>query len=247
MKMPRISVLMYHQVGNFSGITAHGATFCRLSRFKSQMWWLKRMGYNVISLDHALQGIRGEVRLPKHSVVLTFDDGYVNFYEHAFPILKKYGFPATVYMVSGLIDKQAEWLEKSGLPLAPLMNKQQLNDIKLAGITIGAHTHSHPRLAELTSEQAFDEIVHSKRELEECLQDEVQHFCYPYGSLNKEVMRLAAEAGFETATSCQRGAWTSEHDLMAIPRKAISFGDDLAGVWWKIHMKHKLKGKLILR
>jgi peptidoglycan/xylan/chitin deacetylase (PgdA/CDA1 family) len=244
---PKVSVLMYHQVGNFKNIKAHGATYCRLNRFKTQMWWLKTMGYHVISLDEALSGLRGEVDLPAHSVVLTFDDGYLNFYDHAFPILQQYDFPATVYVVSGLIGKDASWLEKSHLPLAPLMNTEQLREIHRAGVSIGAHSITHPRLAEISDAEAKDEIEGSKVQLEQLIGADVQHFCYPYGSLNKARLNQVEQAGFKTATSCQRGAWTSEHDLMAIPRKAISYGDDLLGVLWKLHMKHKLKGELILR
>ncbi|MBS0552216.1 MAG: polysaccharide deacetylase family protein, partial [Proteobacteria bacterium] len=93
-----INILMYHQVGPFErlegAMAAHRSTYCRVDRFAAQMAFLKRCGYTVLSMDQVLACVRGQAPIPQRAVALTFDDGYENFAEHAWPILRKHGFPA---------------------------------------------------------------------------------------------------------------------------------------------------------
>ena len=120
--MGKISILMYHQVGDFSRPAAHRANYCHVRRFKAQMAWLHRFGYRVIGLAEAMRCLRGEQPMPRHGVVLTFDDGFQNFYDYAFPVLKRYGFPSTVFLVADLLGEKSEWLaaEKREVPLMDL-------------------------------------------------------------------------------------------------------------------------------
>ena len=104
-----ISILMYHQVGDFPRMDAHRSTYCHYRRFAAQMAYLHRFGYHVLRLGDALDALRGARPIPPRAVVLTFDDGYENFYEHAYPALARYGFPAMVYLLSGFIGQDATW------------------------------------------------------------------------------------------------------------------------------------------
>jgi len=238
---PRISILMYHQVGLFRRPAAHRATFCHVRRFRAQMRWLKRSGYHVISLTEALRGLKGEIPLPRHSVVLTFDDGYRNFYEHAYPVLRQCGFPATVFVVAGLMGSNARWIDEDGRQGAPLMEPGQLLEIQAGGIEIGSHTVSHPRLSRLAASEAQREIADSKAILESVLGTPVVHFCYPYGDFDRRVADLVREAGYESGLTCIRGAATVEDSVFSLPRKAVSYGDSLIGYLWKLHIKNKKK------
>lgn len=236
---PKISILMYHQVGDFDlKIKNHRATYCHYKRFAAQMAWLKRWDYNVISLDEAATAIAENKSLPKHSVVLTFDDGYENFYEYAWPILQKHNFPSTVYIVSSLLGKTANWLAKDKHPTPPLMNIDRIRQLnKETIVNFGSHSANHNRLAELPLKEAETEILQSKTSLESMLDQPVQDLCYPYGSYNEDVINISRAAGYKTAVTCQRSKADKNSDLLALPRKAISLGDDLAGFWWKVHMK----------
>ncbi|QCQ21177.1 polysaccharide deacetylase family protein [Desulfoglaeba alkanexedens ALDC] len=238
---PRVSILMYHQVGFFRRPAAHRATFCHVRRFRRQMAWLKRSGYHVIRLTEAVRGLKGEIPLPNHSVVLTFDDGYRNFYENAYPMLHEYGFPATVFMVAGHLGSTARWIEEEGRFGAPLMEKDHLLEIQAGGIEIGSHTVTHPRLSKIPLSKAQREIAESKSILESLLGDRVIHFCYPYGDFNPQIADLVQEAGYESALTCIRGAATAEDSLFCLPRKAVSYGDSLIGYLWKLHIKNKKK------
>jgi peptidoglycan/xylan/chitin deacetylase (PgdA/CDA1 family) len=136
-----ISILMYHQVGDFAPMKQHRANYCDHRRFARQMAFLHRAGFHVLDLDTALACLRGHRPTPPRSVVLTFDDAYDSFADYALPILKRYDFPATVYAISGWIGRRAEWFAKDpGRAIPGLMDANRLRTIRAAGITIGSHT-----------------------------------------------------------------------------------------------------------
>ena len=91
-----ISILMYHQVGEFASMPRHRSTYCHVRRFRAQMAWLRRLRCHVLRMDDVLAALRGERPMPPRAVALTFDDGYETFYEYAYPVLHRYGFTAMV-------------------------------------------------------------------------------------------------------------------------------------------------------
>lgn len=246
--MKQVQILMYHRVGNFPGrVKAHGALYCHLPRFRAQMKMFKLLGYRVISLDEAAAGLRGDAPLPPRPLVLTFDDAYVDFLDNAAPLLKAHGYPATVYAVSGLVGKTSSWVAPEGLEPASLMNAAQLRAVQDLGFTIGSHTVTHPRLAQADDARILAEARDSKAALEDILGKSVDHFCYPYGSHDIRAVNAAAAAGYVTGTTCVRAAATPEDDLLTLPRKAVSRGDDVLGVAWKLMTKNLPKYPQIRR
>jgi peptidoglycan/xylan/chitin deacetylase (PgdA/CDA1 family) len=246
--MKQVQILMYHRVGDFPGrVKAHGALYCHLPRFRAQMKLFKLLGYRVISLDEAAAGLRGEAPLPPRPLVLTFDDAYVDFLENAAPVLKAHGYPATVYAVSGLVGKTSSWVAPEGLEPASLMNAAQLRAVQDLGFTIGSHTVTHPHLAQADDARICAEARDSKAALEDILGTRVDHFCYPYGSHDIRAVEAAAAAGYVTGTTCVRAAATPEDDLLTLPRKAVSRGDDMFGVAWKLLTKNLPKHAQIRR
>jgi len=231
---------MYHQVGRFEVPRRHRACYCDVGRFRRQMAYLKRFGYRVLDLEAAVQALFGGAALPSRSVVLTFDDGYRSFREHAFPVLKRFGFPATVFLVSGLLGKRAEWLEGGG-PKPALMDVGEIRELHREGVRFGSHGITHPRLACLEPSAAREEIVGSRRMLEDLIGEPVEHFCYPYGDYDEGTRDLVEEGGYRSALTCIRGAANAADNPLEIPRKAISYGDSLLGYAWKLHVKHARK------
>lgn len=243
---PRLSILMYHQVGDFAPMRDHRANYCDRRRFAAQMAFLARFGYRVLSLDQALRGLRGEAHLPPRAVVLTFDDAYDNFADHALPVLQQHDFPATVYAISGWLGRRAEWFAKDpGRPIPTLMSAARLRAVRAAGITIGSHTANHIKLAEADPHTRRAELSHSKAALEDVLGEPVNHLCYPFGSFDLDSIRAAAETGYVSATTCLRGAATPADHPLILPRKAISYGDNLLGFWWKLAIKQAPKPALM--
>lgn len=246
--MSRIHILMYHRVGDFpQRMPSHRAQYCDLPRFKAQMSMLRQLGYNVVSLDAAVAALRGEARLPSRSVVLTFDDGYVDFLEHAAPVLLAHGYPATVYAVAGLLGQANAWVAPEGLTQAPLMNVAQLREVHAMGFSIGSHTVTHPRLATLETPRIVEELGASKRMLEDVLGGCVEHLCYPYGSHDIRAVEAASAAGYVSGTTCQWGPATPADDLLTLPRKAVSQGTTAFRLFWMLLARNRARGQAIRR
>jgi peptidoglycan/xylan/chitin deacetylase (PgdA/CDA1 family) len=206
------------------------------------MRYLRLAGIPVLSLPDAYAILFDKKPFNGHGVVLTFDDGCQDFHDHAFPVLKRHGFPAAVFVVSALIGKPAEWFAQEGRPAPAIMDAETIRGLSRQGITFGPHTLSHPRLSRLSREEIFREVVESKRQMDAVLDRPTDFFCYPYGDFDDRVMSIVKEAGFKGALSCIRGsAYPGREDAFQLPRKAISYGDSLAGFWWKLHMKHRKK------
>ncbi|MFP4063353.1 MAG: polysaccharide deacetylase family protein, partial [Halochromatium sp.] len=240
----RLSILMYHQIGRFEPMRAHRANYCDAGRFARQMALLAYGGFQVISLERALAGLYGQQRLPPRAVLLTFDDAYANFVEHALPVLVAHRFPAVVYAISDWLGQRMRWAERApGRAEPTLMSAAQLRLLPEAGICVGSHGASHRKLAELTPAEQFAELTRSRMALEDLLGQPVRDLCYPFGRFHRDTVRLAAEAGYRSAMTCLRGAATEADHPLVLPRKAISFGDNLLGFGWKL-VKHRPKPAL---
>ncbi|MDD5035082.1 MAG: polysaccharide deacetylase family protein [Methylococcaceae bacterium] len=237
---PKVSVLMYHNVGAFEYPGGCMHNDCAIGRFKAQMAFLKRFGYRVIGLKQAVEGLFGASELPDKAVVLTFDDGYRDFHRQVFPVLQEYGFPACIYMVSGMVGQSALWLKERGLN-APLMEAADLREIHSSGIAIGSHTVNHVHLDQVSGERMREEIFDSKSALEQMIGAPVEHFCYPYGDYNPQVRDTVIEAGYRSATCSTRGAANFSSHPFEILRKNIVYGDHLGRFFWKLNLKHKRK------
>lgn len=242
---PRLSILMYHQVGYFKAMRAHRANYCDAGRFAQQMRLLNHVGCKVISLDEALSGLAGRQSLPPRAVLLTFDDAYAGFVEHALPVLIEHGFPAVVYAISGWVGQRMRWAAPDPKREQPaLMTASQLRALHEARITVGSHGQSHRKLAELGPAEQMQELRDSRKALEDRLGRPVEHFCYPFGSFDQDSVRLAEAVGYRSAMTCLRGAATPLDHPLLLPRKAISFGDNLLGFTWKLLFKHRPKPAL---
>lgn len=242
---PRLSILMYHQIGRFKAMKAHRANYCDAGRFARQMRLLAVAGFNVIGLEEALSGLFGAGPLPRRAVLLTFDDAYAGFVDDALPVLKELGFPAAVYAISGWVGKRMQWASVDAERAQPrLMTAAQLREVQAAGIAVGSHGRTHRRLAELDPAAQAQELRDSRMALEDLLGQTVEHLCYPFGSFDQDSVRLAEQTGYRSAMTCLRGAATRLDHPLLLPRKAISFGDNLLGVGWKLLVKHRPKPAL---
>lgn len=236
-----ISILMYHQVGDFAPMQTHRSTYCHYRRFQRQMAFLKLFRYNVLSMDETLACLYGGRPVPPRAVVLTFDDGYENFYQYAWPVLRKYGFPSMVYLLSGMLGQPSQWFDEDGRDTPPLMSPDRILQLRALGVDFGSHGISHAKLAEVDAQTVHREVAGSKAQLEQLLGEEVRHFCYPFGSHDQTAVDAVRAAGYASAVTCLRAAATPAFDPLLLPRKAISFGDNLLGYAWKLAMKNKPK------
>lgn len=205
----KIPVLMYHYIEYVAdkGDTIRQSLNITPYTFEEQIKTFKDNGYTFLTAGEVGDIIDGKKRLPKNPVVITFDDGYRDFYTDAFPILRKYQAKATAYIIPNFLNRpnymfssQVEEIIKSGL------------------VEIGAHTLNHVYLKGMTDQRAYDEIAGSKLELEKKFGISVVSFAYPYGAFNQETEKLVKEAGFKTAVSTILGTTLSKQNRYFIYR-----------------------------
>ena len=229
----KIPILMYHMVCETDD-PKEKRYCCHPTAFKKQMAYLKRAGYLVIGLDDLINSIINGTTLPQKSIAITFDDGFADNYENAFPVLKKYGFPATVFVVSRLAGRTNEWMQEEGFPARKLSGWKELKDMSENGITMGSHTTTHPSLIDIEVGSARHEIINSKSELEEALGKPVHFFAYPYGLLNEQVEKLVVEAGYLGACSTRTGFNSERENPFALRRIEVYGTDTLWNFIWKL-------------
>jgi peptidoglycan/xylan/chitin deacetylase (PgdA/CDA1 family) len=184
------------------------------------MLLLKLLGYKGLSMSAAMPYLRGEKN--GRVAVITFDDGYLDTLELALPILNNFGFSATCYFVSGRSGATNDWDAAALKVSKPLMNDTQIKTWQAAGMEVGAHTRTHPRLPGCSDAELHTEIAGCKAELEALTGTAVLQFCYPYGDLDARVAEAVRVAGFEAATTTQRGRARNGDDLMRLKRILVS-------------------------
>lgn len=165
------------------------------------MSYLFQSKYRCLALRDAAAEWR-ERRVARRTVVLTFDDGYETFYEAALPILRRYDFSATVFVVSGEVGGVSGWNPAGE---ARLMGWSRLRDLGQMSIEIGSHTVTHPRLTDLGPLAVRRELENSRAGLEDKLGVPVRSFAYPFGAFNSAIEGWVQEAGYETGCSSLRG------------------------------------------
>jgi peptidoglycan/xylan/chitin deacetylase (PgdA/CDA1 family) len=156
---------------------------------------LKSAHFSTAALDIVAAG----KAQPGSRIFLTFDDGFKDVFQNALPVLAKHRFQAVLFLVSDLLGKTNEWQQRAGDVTEPLMDAGQVKDWVAAGHQIGAHTKTHPLLTQIPVAEAREEIIGSKKKLEDLFGLAVNHFCYPYGDWNETIRDLVSGACYQTA------------------------------------------------
>ena len=208
-----VPILTYHSIDNSGSVISTSP-----EKFRNQMQFLSDSSFNVVSLEEIASCIREDRPFPPKTVAITFDDGFKNNFDIAYPILKEHGFTATIFLVTGYCGRNNRW--PGLLPEIPELDLLQWDEIKEMaenGIAFGAHTVNHPNLLELTREQAEDEIVDSKKEIEAYLGKEIICFAYPYGGKANKLSKILSDE-FECAVTTELKVVALDSELYLLPR-----------------------------
>ncbi len=231
----KINVLLYHQIGDSPTDETNLNCFCKTTEFYNQMEFLsKSKQHEVIPLCTALDIISSAKNIDKNYVVLTFDDGCESFYNVAFPILKSFSFNATVYPITGFLGQNAIINSRKYNHLK-IISADLIKELSNMGINFGAHTVNHLRLTELSKSDAEFQIRQSKIKLEKILGYQVDSFSFPHGKYNYEVIKILEKYKFSNAMTCNSDSFSNNSSLFEIPRKYITYFDDLDSFIKKIN------------
>ena len=215
-----VPVLNYHRID--SGI--RHSLVVPPEEFKKQMQYLHNEGYHSITLDEVYDYVTKGTELPDKPVLITFDDGYIDNYQHAMPILKEYNMKATLFMISGSVGENR------------FVGLEQLKEMQANGIDIQSHTVNHKDLRHMSLQQARDELVSSKAVLEDSMKHPVRYIAYPGGFTNKDIDTIAEESGYRMAFNVKAGNVQPGQDLFNLPRQAVFFNDTpFENFWVRLH------------
>ncbi|MBU0548540.1 MAG: polysaccharide deacetylase family protein [Candidatus Omnitrophica bacterium] len=205
-----VPILVYHSIDY-----KEESPFVVPENFIKQLEYIKRKGYEVITLDELVESIKSKKQLKRNKVVITFDDGYKNNFKYAYPILKRFGFPATVFLISDYMGNDKRFL-----------SWEQVRIMFKDNISFGAHTKTHFYLGVVEDEKvALEEIVGSKKKIEQEIGMAVDYFCYPGGGFNERVKEIVKQAGYKGACATNRGFAGFNRDVYELKRIKVNNSD----------------------
>ena len=240
-----VPVLMYHHINPHKGDTVTVTP----EVFEEQMKHLKKRGYRTLAVSELKSYIKGDLALDQRSVVVTFDDGWLDNYLYAYPVLKKYKINAVIFLITDRVEKASETfnsmadnvptheeskeLINNGEIYKVALNWQLINKMRESGLVeFYSHTRSHKKCDGITVEELRDELAGSKELIERRLEKSSPYFCWPYGNYNETSLRIAKEAGYQAVFTTDHGVVKAGSDPYMIKR--ILIRDD--AIWFKKRM-----------
>ncbi|MCS7252902.1 MAG: polysaccharide deacetylase family protein [Armatimonadota bacterium] len=217
-------VLMYHRVNYVSPNASAIEKDLTVSpkEFERQVRYLIQGGFKIVRLSEIEDAVIKGLPFTKPIVAITFDDGYIDNYEKAFPILRRYSAPATIFLVTDTVGTRGH------------LSWEQIKEMKRFGIDFGSHSVRHLDLTRLKLPQLDFELRYSKARIEQQIGDKVTAFAYPAGEYNSFVIGRVKAAGYKTAWRKSGGAVTPSDNPFALPRLRVSGNDTLKSFEWKL-------------
>ncbi len=210
-------ILTYHSLDESGSVISVAPQL-----FRRQMAALNSSGRKVVPLEL--------IAATPNAAAITFDDGYVNFFKHALPVLDDFGFPSTVFAVTRLCGQQSAWAGSG--PGRPLMDWSQLRQLWSHRVSVGAHTATHADLRNLTPDAVAAELDESRCEIEQRTGRKVRTFAYPYGAADAQARRMAGER-FDWCCSVELDFVREDADPAFLPRLDMYYfqaGDHFANL-----------------
>ena len=218
-----VPILMYHLVNDPPAGAPLPELYVATADFAGQMRWLKGKGYTAVTLERVYDLWTKGVALPRHPVVLTFDDGYRSIWANALPILRRMRWPGLLYLQLDMLENTSQ----GGI------SPSQVRALLGAGWELESHTMTHPELQRLDDAQLTAELVDSRREIRRRFGRPARFFCFPAGRYDARVVDAVRKAGYLTATTTQYGN-AGPDQLLTLNRVRINRSDGVEGFAGKI-------------
>ncbi len=229
-KARRIPILMYHSISDsrHEGVHPYYETATSPNVFAEQMKFLHEKKYRVINLEDIIKYYGNGKNMEEKAVVITFDDGFHDFYTEAFPILQYYGFSATDFLPTGFIDNKR--LKFNG---KECLFWEEVRELRGKGVIFGSHTVNHLKLNTLEKIDIEFELKRSKEQIEEEIGEPIEGFSYPFAfpeedkEFTKGLRRLLRKCGYKYGVSTRIGTITRKDDFYSLKRTPVNTFDDL--------------------
>jgi peptidoglycan/xylan/chitin deacetylase (PgdA/CDA1 family) len=241
--MSALPILCYHNVAIAPEDAGFKLLYVSPDKFERQLWTLRRLGLRGVSIGEAFARLRNGTA--RGCVAFTFDDGYADTLTAAAPLLTRYGFRATCYVVSSALGTYNRWDAKYLGETKPLMSRAQLEKWLADGMEVGSHSYSHQRLHELPPDAARYEVAESRAALHHMLGVPIEHFAYPFGDFTADTVELVRSAGYTSAVTVLPGMARVSDDQLRLPRILVN-GE--RGLWhFLLHVATPYEGLRRLR
>ena len=223
------------------------------STFRRQLGFLHERGFYTPGLPAILQGTVSNMEPGKTPFLLTLDDGYLDNYTRAYPVLQEFGFTATIFLVADFSRRYNWWDVIHGAPRVELLRRGHIEEMARGGIEFGSHTVNHPRLPELSDTDLENELVRSRLLIEDIVQKPVLSLAFPYSASNVRVKAAVKNAGYACAFAVNTGPLSIRADLFEIRRLNVENATGAVGLRAKMSGAEKSflwawwKGKSALR
>ncbi|MCT4563822.1 MAG: polysaccharide deacetylase family protein [Maledivibacter sp.] len=216
-----ISILSYHHLlKNEENPFPNNDSVLSVENFQEQMKYLHDKNFNAITLDELEKFLRGEIKLPKNSIVITFDDGYKSNYIYAYPVLKEYGFKASIFMITKLITNEPTKFDPKTLQYLSWKEMKEAKDV----FEYASHTNDLHRLDAKNKSflvvQPKDVVYADLKKTQELL--ETTYLAYPYGQYTKNTMSILNDLNFKMAFTTKSGTVKPGNDMLKLKRYVIS-------------------------
>lgn len=206
-----LPILLFHHIGEPPPNVSNDNRVWYLSEeeFENVLKVINSEGFQTLFIGEALEYIKSGY-LPKNSVVISFDDGTIDFYTHAWPLLQKYNMKASVNLMTGVRGEN-------------YLNKEQIIELDKTGLVeFQSHTVYHEYLTRVSDEKKREELFKSKKYIEDLLSKEVKIISYPFGLYDDSVIKIAKELGYEVGLTLRSGVWQDRNEIFRLRRNIIT-------------------------
>ena len=221
-----IHILMYHHIAPRGEADDLRPFVVFKENFQQQLLFLKKSGFRSLHLGEVFDEAEGNLSIPGRKVVITFDDGSMNLFEHAFPLLKEYGFTATFFIISGMLSMKNNW-DIPQMPRVSLMGKDEIRELVKEGFEIGSHGVTHINLSKCSESQALAELTDSRKQIQDMFGVPSDFHAYPFAEYPKNYSELCSKAGYRGAVGITSPARYAVDDQYAVRRVLVHTGDNI--------------------
>jgi peptidoglycan/xylan/chitin deacetylase (PgdA/CDA1 family) len=225
-----LPILMYHGISNAPelGVSAYYKTNTSPALFEQHLRCLNGKGFRSVNLDEAVRHLQQGWPKEDKIVAITFDDGFRDFYDVAFPLLKKYGHVAIIYLPTGYIGENRRSFQGT-----ECLTWKEVRELRSHGVQMGSHTVNHSVLYGLSWGNIENELSVSKQQIEQALGEKITSFAYPYAfpqhdrHFTEKFIRLLRRQGYQNSVTTMIGCAAPDDDLLRLKRLPVNSGDDV--------------------